>query len=211
MPLHSEHNLHVNQANRRRRILRAALELAAQGGYHGVQMREVAIHADVSLGTVYHYFDSKDHLLAATLVDWTRELAASVARKPAVGNTTLEKILDILRRITYATQSNQKISAAIVGGLLSEGEHVATCYREIHDTFSAILETAFDLDFDPIRRDKIIRVLQHVWLSELVCWKNGWFPIDQCVREFEDTAKMLLNEDSHTPTSAEHLVEFQVG
>ncbi len=210
MVVHSEHNLHVNQANRRRRILRAALELAAQGGYHGVQMREVAIHADVSLGTVYHYFDSKDHLLAATLVDWTRELAASVARNPAVGDTTLERVLDILRRMTYATQSNQKITAAIVGGLLAEGELVAACHREIHETFAAILETAFDVDFDPIRRDKIIRTLQHVWLSELVCWKNGWFSIDQCIRELEDTAKMFLNDDWPTQISTES-IEYQVG
>src|SRR5262249_21697473 len=41
------------QRQRRQRILKAAVELAAEGGYDAVQMREVALRADVALGTLY--------------------------------------------------------------------------------------------------------------------------------------------------------------
>ena len=48
----------------------AAMALGLDGGYDAVQMRDVAARADVAMGTVYRYFTSKDHLLAATLVYW---------------------------------------------------------------------------------------------------------------------------------------------
>src|SRR5205085_10566074 len=48
-----------SQAARRRRVLDAALQLAAQGGFDGVQMRDVAAAADVALGTVYRHFSSQ--------------------------------------------------------------------------------------------------------------------------------------------------------
>ena len=67
-------------------------------------MREVAERADVALGTVYHYFGSKDHLLAESLAEWIRGLAANVARNPARGDTTLERVLDLLGRVTRAMQ-----------------------------------------------------------------------------------------------------------
>ena len=54
-----------SQAARRQRVLVAALELGADGGYDAVQMRDVATTAGVALGTIYRYFSSKDHLLAA--------------------------------------------------------------------------------------------------------------------------------------------------
>ena len=57
------------------RVIDAAMALGLDGGYDAVQMRDVAARADVAMGTVYRYFTSKDHLLAATLVYWVEQLA----------------------------------------------------------------------------------------------------------------------------------------
>ena len=63
------------QQARRQRVIDAAMALGLDGGYDAVQMRDVAAQADVAMGTVYRYFTSKDHLLAATLVYWVEQLA----------------------------------------------------------------------------------------------------------------------------------------
>ena len=55
------------QQARRQRVIDAAMALGLEGGYEAVQMRDVAARADVAMGTVYRYFTSKDHLLAAAL------------------------------------------------------------------------------------------------------------------------------------------------
>ena len=55
------------QRERRSRILDAAVTVSAAGGYDRVHMRDIADQAGVALGTVYHYFPSKVHLLVMAL------------------------------------------------------------------------------------------------------------------------------------------------
>lgn len=189
-----ERPLTEKQAERRRRVLLAAIELAAEGGYDGVQMREVAERAGVAIGTVYHYFDSKDHLLAESMTEWLTGLEDSIARRPARGDTTLERVLDILRRTTRGMAQNRQVSAAVIGGLVAEGPHGAASQQALHVMFSAMLRTAFEPDFPAERRDKIIRSLEHIWFSELIAWKNGWNPYEQSARELEDAAMLFLED-----------------
>ena len=73
------------QQARRQRVIDAAMSLALDGGYEAVQMRDVAARADVAMGTVYRYFTSKDHLLAAALVHWVEQLDNRLAQSPAQG------------------------------------------------------------------------------------------------------------------------------
>jgi len=53
---------------KRNRILRAALEVCAQSGVAAARMEEIAARAEVSKGTLYRYFESKEDLLLATIL-----------------------------------------------------------------------------------------------------------------------------------------------
>jgi len=180
------------QAQRRSSVIAAALDLAAEGGYEGVQMRDVASRADVALGTVYHYFTSKDHLLAASMIELMKGLEKSAVKVPASGATNLDRVLDLLHRITGAMADNPNISSALIGGLVAEGDDVAECQEQMHATFETVLATAFRGDLEADDRRRIIRALEHVWFSALIGWKNGWMPFEQAVAELEDAATMLI-------------------
>lgn len=52
---------------RRRQIVDGAAQVFAQKGYHAATTREIAQAADVSEGSIYHYFDSKKDLLLAIM------------------------------------------------------------------------------------------------------------------------------------------------
>jgi AcrR family transcriptional regulator len=184
--------LSARQAARRERIIRAALDLAASGGYEAVQMRDVAAKAKVALGTIYHYFSSKDHLLAATLVVWARDLQLQIEKRPPEGDTTIDRLLDLLGRTTRGMRYNETLSAAILTGFMSTGDEVAACQLEVHDVWSGFLASAFDETSDPVRRAKVIRTLEHVWNSGLVGWTFGWMTLDEAVSELEDAARLLL-------------------
>lgn len=54
---------------KRSRILAAALEVCQRTGVDGARMEEVAALAQVSKGTLYRYFASKEELLLATILD----------------------------------------------------------------------------------------------------------------------------------------------
>ena len=83
--------LTASQAARRQRVIQAALELGAEGGYDAVQMRDVAVTANVALATIYRYFSSKDDLLAAAMTEWTGRLKSRVAQSPPRGRTAAER------------------------------------------------------------------------------------------------------------------------
>ncbi len=53
----------VNRAERRRRIIEAAVAVFAAHGYHGATMQRVADRAALSKGGLYEYFASKQDLL----------------------------------------------------------------------------------------------------------------------------------------------------
>ena len=53
----------AKEGDRRRTILRAAIDVFARKGYHGCRIADVAREAGVAYGLVYHYFKNKDELL----------------------------------------------------------------------------------------------------------------------------------------------------
>ena len=182
------------QAARRDRVVAAALELGTQGGYDAVQMRDVAAQANVALGTIYRYFSSKDHLLAAALVSWARDLEHRVGTRPPRGSTTADRMVDILGRATRSMEGKPQLSAAVVSALTSSDPKVAECQEEVGGVMARIQEQAFPDDFDPEIRDRIIRALEHVWFASLVGWVNGWVGIGQAGDELASAAHLLLDQ-----------------
>lgn len=55
----------VKKVDKRSAILRAAMELIAENGFHGSPTSIIADRAGVSVGTIYRYFKSKDDLIHA--------------------------------------------------------------------------------------------------------------------------------------------------
>ena len=49
----------------RERILESATEVFARRGFHGARVADIADHAGIAYGLVYHYFDNKDDILGA--------------------------------------------------------------------------------------------------------------------------------------------------
>ena len=57
---------------KREAILRAALEVFAELGVHGVAVPEIAARAGVGTGTIYRFFDSKEQLINAVFREQKR-------------------------------------------------------------------------------------------------------------------------------------------
>lgn len=52
-------------ADRRKQILKAAVEVFAERGFHRTRVSDIAKRAGVAYGLIYHYFESKDAVLNA--------------------------------------------------------------------------------------------------------------------------------------------------
>ena len=53
----------MKNSDKRTDILRAALQLIAERGFHAAPMAEIAEKAGVAAGTIYRYFENKDILI----------------------------------------------------------------------------------------------------------------------------------------------------
>ncbi|HKH42083.1 MAG TPA: TetR/AcrR family transcriptional regulator [Solirubrobacterales bacterium] len=64
---------------RKAALTEALLRIVAERGLDQVSVREVASAADVSIGTVQHYFPTKDEMLAAAFAEVVRQVRARLA------------------------------------------------------------------------------------------------------------------------------------
>lgn len=180
------------QQERRQRVVHAAVKLAAAGGYDSVQMREVAESADVALGTVYNYFASKDHLLAAALVSWNDLLRLSIDDDPPNGATTLDRFQDVLARALGAMLAAPDVSKAMITAMMSPSSEVARCKEQLDASMGAILDAAFGATDAADYRASVSRTVEHVWYSVLIGWVNEWIDDDEVERELIDAVRLIL-------------------
>ena len=187
-----------SQAARRRRVVEAAIALGSAGGYEAVQMRDVSARSDVALGTIYRYFSSKDHVLAAALVQWVHDLEEQIERRPPPEATATDRMIDILGRATRTMERQPKLSAAMITALNSADPNVIACQTELSATMARAQDRAFSDDFDPETRAGIVRTLSWVWYAALVAWANGWTGFNSVGEELDTAARLLIQPYEHS-------------
>jgi TetR/AcrR family transcriptional regulator, cholesterol catabolism regulator len=185
-------DLTAGQAARRQRVIDAALQLGSAGGYEAVQMRDVARTAGVALGTIYRYFTSKDHLLAAAMVDWTSDLERRVQEQPAKNRSTADAVVEVIRAATRPMERDPRLAAAMVQAASANEPSVTVCSTQTTEIVERMLISAMNGD-DPDRRARSARVLAHVWNSCILRWANGSEAVGQIGDDLEDAARLLLD------------------
>lgn len=84
------------ESERRRTILRAAIDVFARKGYHGCRIADVAREAGVAYGLVYHYFKNKDELLETVVeTGWSGFVSRMRAVAQDEGTTLEQKVRGI--------------------------------------------------------------------------------------------------------------------
>lgn len=168
------------------------MALAAEGGYDAVVMRDLADQANVAVGTLYNYFTSKDHLLAAAYVEWADELVERVRSKPRQGTTAAERVSDAIGRICEGLSRQPRLVSAILTATNSRAPEVAALDEQVAVQITALIGDALDLDDDELSL-QIAAVIEHVMHSALLSWIHGRMTMTQVMEAIETTAHLLLD------------------
>jgi AcrR family transcriptional regulator len=186
------------QRERRSRMLDAAMQLAADGGYEAVQMREVADKAEVALGTLYRYFPSKVHLLVAALAAQFEEAEAITATRAITGDTAHERVMKILSRTTVAMQKQPQLTEAMVRAFMFADASVLGEIEQVGERLTRMIARAIagspDHGDATSEEAAIIRVIADVWLSALVSWANGRSAADEVEQSIDVAVRLLLRD-----------------
>ncbi|TCP41138.1 TetR family transcriptional regulator [Tamaricihabitans halophyticus] len=182
------------QRERRQRILDATLGLASKGGYDAVQMRTVAEHADVALGTLYRYFPSKTHLLVTALGREFHQAHTKLRRTKIPGNTPSQRMLHVLAKTTRRMQRDPHLTEAMTRAFMfadaTAATEVDTVSKLMDRTFAATMSANGEPDEQQLA---IARVLSDVWLSVLVAWVTRRASASDVTDRLERTVRLLLD------------------
>lgn len=117
-------------------LLDAALGLLADGGYEATSVQQIARAADVSVGTVYRYFTSKEHLLDALHHRF---------------HTGLEAAFDAaVRRLAERAAAGERVDAAVAAHELVD---TITDFLRAHATACRVIATHVPRVHDPADRE----------------------------------------------------------
>src|SRR3954447_24685454 len=100
-------SLRIDQRERRQRIVDAAARLMVTTDYDRIQVKDVADHADVALGTLYRYFNSKDHLFACALQSWSERFGDHLALSPT--GPTVDRVRAVYRLAVRAFEKQPRV------------------------------------------------------------------------------------------------------
>jgi len=82
---------------RRQEMLAAALELFSEKGYHNVSMNEIAEKAEFAIGTLYNFFDNKEHLYKSIMAELGVRFRQALTKALEEGADEIEKLQNYVR------------------------------------------------------------------------------------------------------------------
>lgn len=182
------------QQQRRERILLSARDQLSQFGYEGLNMRELAVIADVSTSTLYNLYQSKDTLILAALEDQLADINAVVAetntsglgrflaRVEAVADQIVEtpKYAEAMGKMLFGADAQDPIVQLLIGTSLSFN-------REELAEMSSCGELRQETD-----RNFLARSLSSTGWSTLLMWMKGYVALHDFKQEYVRNAVTMM-------------------
>jgi len=181
------------QAATRHRLLDAARDLATEGGYEAVGMRNVAARAGVSAPTAYQYFSSKDHLLVDLLVALVGQTTTMLADRTRPEGSPVERTVATLRHAVEQVEQAPNLYVAMTRAYIS-GSHDVRHARAAMESSTrqwidlAVGESAIG------DRDAIVHILEDVLFANMVGLVTGSRTPGEIGDQLELAARTVLSE-----------------
>ena len=182
------------QQQRRERILLSARDQLSQFGYEGLNMRELAVIADVSTSTLYNLYQSKDTLILAALEDQLADINAVVAetntsglgrflaRVEAVADQIVEtpKYAEAMGKMLFGADAHDPIVQLLIGSSLSFN-------REELAEMAGCGELRQETD-----RNFLARSLSSTGWSTVLMWMKGYVALHDFKQEYVRNAVTMM-------------------
>lgn len=189
----------LEQEERTRRIVATAVELAEEGGFEAVRMRDVAAHAGVALGTFYKRFRSKEDLLVAALEMESEQLGKRLSKKMVAGGSRLERVIGFFDVATKGLTKKPNLAKAILRAVASGDPELSPRVANFHNAMTrnitaALRGASIDDDNSEVSEleENVSFLLQQVWFASLVGWSSGLHTRKKVLEQMRIAAEVLL-------------------
>jgi TetR/AcrR family transcriptional regulator, fatty acid metabolism regulator protein len=154
-----------------REILEAARRVMARYGMQGTTVDRVAEEAKVAKGTIYLYFQSKDELVHAAVLEGLREMVAETVRSDDPSMPPLDRIRNLIRAQYRIQASNQDFLKTLIIGNSLDIEVESQAGRDFMRVYAGHLDFVASVLQDAIDRGAIRPIDSHFaafMLGELI-------------------------------------------
>jgi AcrR family transcriptional regulator len=187
-------------------ILTTAAELFGERGYDGVSLEDVADRLDVTKGSLYYYFASKDELVTAAIETLGNEWTARLERLPeAQDGTPASRLRALIREhITIAVREYPAaLRLFLVPQSWPDAQHDRIKdLRQRHDlVFRRVVEEGVAAgDFTVTTVDTVLQCM-HAAMSQAPVWCGGLSDpaLSTALDELADTLMMLVGQPPPVP------------
>jgi AcrR family transcriptional regulator len=167
-------------ADKRRLILDAAVRVFARNGYHTSRVGEIAEEAGIAHGLLYHYFASKEEVLATVFRENWAELLEAFHRVESSGEPPEEQLRGIAKILLRSWRNDPDLVRVMVREV-ARSPHLQAQVDELREGFQTIQRIvergqaagAFRRDLDP----QLVSWILYGGLEELLTgWVLGQLP-----------------------------------
>ena len=188
---------------RARRIVETAVELAEQGGFEAVRLRDVASDAGVALGTLYRRFRSKEDLLIAALAVETGNLERQFVQRGVRGESDLERVMDFFGLVNRGLLRRKNLARALIRAV-SSGEpglaqEMASYHRRVQRMLVMALRGEVSSEegelVDPestANDEQRAETLEQGWFALLIGWSGGVNDQAEVLQRTRASAQLIL-------------------
>lgn len=179
------------QRDRRERLIDSALTLLDTLEYERVQVKDVADHAGVSLGTLYNYFSSKERLFAEALVKWTSTLPANIRNRPLKAGTSADRLMEAMHRAMRAFERKPQM-ARLVNVLVTSPDPLAREIMARMDTATSDAYLQALSSIDPTEARRMVEVVNAVFTVCLREWSIGYFSMTTVFDRLDSAISLVV-------------------
>lgn len=190
--------LATSQLRRLRRIVDAAVELAQQGGFEAVRLRDVAESSGVALGTLYRYFRSKEDILVFALSEEMEALEEQIARGMPAASNPRPRLAHFFETATGVLTDKPHFARAVLRAVASGEPETTTQVAAFHLRIMKLTREALrppDVPERPEQSDldaRVALILSQVWFASLVGWAAGLHTPETVLEQVDSAAALLL-------------------
>jgi TetR/AcrR family transcriptional regulator, cholesterol catabolism regulator len=184
------------QLVRRAMLIEAVIDLVREAGPGAVQMRDVADRSGIALGTMYRYFSSKEHMLAAALSDWqerlTRRVLTSNAGEEAGASGDLtEQVLSFVRKELRGFARNPKIAELMVQVVVSSDPYARDALARMGARNDEVMNRLL-AGVSAERAETIKVAVGSVLMNGLTYWVTGRITLVELTSQVESVTRLVL-------------------
>jgi TetR/AcrR family transcriptional regulator, cholesterol catabolism regulator len=124
----------LRETGARERILKAALKIFSQQGYHGASMQEISTEANANKASLFYYFSSKENLYQEVIKDIHRSFSERILREQEGITDFGQRFRQMILSYVHSFSESKNVVLIMLREVLGIGPGLPVPFEEIVKT-----------------------------------------------------------------------------